>query len=412
MRCYHFFDVEPSLPSTFDPSCYPRTYRASRGYAIFVNFFSVLITAGGCLGLWFSATSYQKNLAFGAVMIVVCLVFVLLGTYNIAATLRYQVTLRSDAIVVQNVFNSRTLFRTQIAGRCMLPTQYVSTLVLVPRTADQKKLKLALLMHRDAAFGAWLADIPDLDAAEVAESQKQLASDPDLGFSSEDRAQQVAAAKKAAMSLNALTIVAVVWTFFFPRSYTPIVSTLILLPVIALGLLIRSRGIYQVEGRRNDARPSLALVFLFPGLGLLVSSMRGFHLLAWKPILPIAILVAIGMTVVIATTDAATQKRPLALIPFLLFGVLYGYGLTTQVNVLLDRSSAQTFQVVAFDKHISQGKSTTYYLHLDPWGPQPAATQVAVPRSLYDATPPGATVCVDLHSGALRIPWYVVGQCS
>lgn len=411
-RVLPFFavDTSPRLPT--DPTLYPRSYRASRGYAIFVNFFSGMIAVGGCLGIWFLATAHAKNPFGAAILIVACLAFVLLGAYNIAATRRYLVTLRSDAIIVQSVFSSRTLFRTEIAGRRNLRTQYVSTLLLVPLTPDQKKLKLALLMQRDEAFEAWLADIPDLDEAEVAESQKQLDADPDLGFSSDRRAQQVANAKKTAITLTALTVVAFFWALFFPRAYIPVVSTLILLPLIALGLLIRSRGIYQVEGRRNDARPSLALVFLFPGIALWVSSMRGLHLLAWKPILPVAILIAIGMTVLIAASDDATRKRPLALVPILLFGVAYGYGFTTEMNVLLDRSRAQTFQVVAFDRHVSHGKSTTYYLDLDPWGPQPVATQVAVPQSLYNATSPGATVCVDLHSGALRIPWYVVGPCS
>lgn len=409
--CYDLPVVRTS--PTLDHALYPRTYRVSRGYSAFLGILAGLATVAGSLGTWYFGTGHESSgPQDAAILASSCFAFVLLGAYLLASLLRFQVTLRPDAIVVQGVFTSRTLLRADIAGRRVLPTQYVSTLVLIPKTTSQKKLEVGLMLRTDAAFTAWLDGIPNLDANELAESRKNLALDPDLGSRSEERSRSVAAAKQLSTNLNVVTFVAFFWAVLFPRPYWLVITILAALPLIALVLLVRSRGTYQVEGRRTDARPSLAVALIFPGIGLALRAALDSDLLQWTPILSISALLAIALTVTIAKADSGTRKRPAALLAFLMFGASYALGLIGESNRLLDNSSPQTFHVVVVDKHISQGKSTFYYLHLDPWGPQTAATEVSVPRSLYNSTSTGESVCVHLRPGALRIPWYVVASCS
>jgi hypothetical protein len=410
--CYHFPAMDIASQPPFDPWNYPRTYRVSVGYRVFFSLLGGIALVAGSLGMWYFGTGHEmRNPQQPAFMAAVCFFFVLLGAYLILYALRTSVTLRADAIIVQEVFTCKTLLRADIAARRVLPTQYVSTLVLNPRASHQKKLKLGLALRTDAAFSAWLADIPDLDAKELGESRKALAVDPDLGFNSEQRSQAIAHAKQLAKPLNLAAVVSFFWGIIFPRPHLLVVAILSLLPLIALGLLIRSQGIYQVEGRRNDARPSLSLVLIFPGLALAVLTLHDFHLLEWKPILSISALLACAMTLVVARSDASTRQRPVALLPILIFGAFYAFGLIAQANSLLDNSAPQTFQVAVIGKHVSIGKRTSYYLHLDSWGPQTSVTQVSVPMSLYASTAAGRPVCVYLHSGALRISWYAVAQC-
>src|SRR5258708_12495764 len=56
------------------------------------------------------------------------------------------------------------------------------------------------------------------------------------------------------------------------------------LPFIAIILLARSHGLYQIEGRRNDARPSLAGAFIFPSCILAFRAIQDLHFLEWKPL--------------------------------------------------------------------------------------------------------------------------------
>jgi hypothetical protein len=412
-RCYHFPAMDISSAPPFDPSNYPRTYRISAGYRGFFFVLGGIAVAVGSLGIAYFGTGHEMRSPLqAALMAAVCLLFALVGAYLIIYALRTNVTLRPDAIVVQEIFTCKTLLRADIAARRLLPTQYVRTLVLIPRATGQKKLKFGLAVSTDAAFASWLADIPDLDAKELSESQKALGVDPDLGFNSEERSQTIARAKNLATVLNALAFVSLFWSFTFPRPYFLLIAILSALPLIALGLLVQSQGIYQVEGRRNDARPSLALVFLLPGMALAMRALHDFHFLEWKPILSLAALLAFAMALVVAKADPATRQRRAALLPILIFGAFYTFGLIAQANRLLDRSTPQTFQVAVVGKHISPGKSRSYYLHIDPWGPQTSGTQIPVPKSLYTSTATGQLVCVYLHPGALRIPWYAVAQCS
>ena len=366
----------------------------------------------GSLAVWYFGSGHEVSSAREAlIMASVSSVFVLLGAFLLAYCVRYRVTLSADEITLHSLFSSRTLRRADIAGKRILPTQYVSTLVLLPRAASAKRLKIAMCFKTDGAFVEWLETLPDLDAMELAESREQLAADPDVGFNSEERAQHIASAKMTAKSLTAFSFVAGFWAMVYPRPYLPLISTLILLPPIALILLMRARGIYQIEGRRTDARPSLAVPLLLPGVALWLASINTLHLLDWKSAVPLAVIVAVIFAAIIAAFDPAARRRPWVVAIFLVFSMFYGYAAPAQLNALLDPTPAQTLHVVAFDKTRTTGRTTSYNLRLDPWGPQTRTTEVEVTRALYDAVEPGDTVCVQMHAGAFHLPWYTVDLC-
>jgi hypothetical protein len=384
----------------------------SAGYAVFLCVIGGLAFTAGCLGIWYFGSGYEtRNPGQLARMVLISFGFAALGAFLIASVLRSQVTLRADAIVVQGIFSTRTLPRDNIAGRRLLPTQYIQTLVLVPHSQHQKKLKLALALRTDPAFVAWFTGIPDLDAEELANSEAELSADPDLGFHSEDRKEHLRRAKHAARVLTGLAWIASLWGWFFPRPYNLAILILVALPLIAIVLQIRSRGIYQMEGRRNDARPSLAVVFLLPGLILDLRVIQDLHLLRWAPLFYLAFLVALGFCWLLFQSDADMRGRPWSLLLILLFGSAFCGGALCEANALLDHSAPQNFSAAVTGKHISSGKSTTYYLNLDPWGPQAGQSEVSVPANLYHSVAPGDNVCISLYSGALRAPWYAIDQC-
>ena len=407
-----FLPVDLSPPPPVDPSLYPRTYLPSSGYAVFFYFLGAAAILPACLGVWYFGTGHQvDNRSQQVMLLAFSLLFGLVGVILIATILRYRVTLRADAIVAESLFTTRTLLRSDIAGQRLLRTQYVSTLVLVPRDSSQKKLKLAQMFKTDAALEAWFAGIPDIDSEEFAQSQAELVVDPNLGFSSDERRQQVESAKNTVIVLNVAAGISFVWGIFLPYPYPLVLLLPAFLPLIAVVLLVRSNGIYQIEGRRQDARPSLALAFLLPGMVLAILALGRFHTLQWKPILYFAALLAISLTFIIVSADRGLRQRPWAILPILIFSAFYVLGLIVAADSVLDRSRPQTYQVTVIDKHISTGKSTTYYLHLNPWGPETRETQVTVSPSLYNSTPIGEPVCIFLYSGALRVPWYRVANC-
>jgi len=144
---------------------------------------------------------------------------------------------------------------------------------------------------------------------------------------------------------------------------------------------------------------------------LVARTLQDIHLLEWTSILIAAIVCALLLLLIVSACDRALRKRPWTAVIIFVFGAFYGWGLIAQANALLDTSPARIFQVAVTGKHVSSGKTTTYYLRLEPWGPATTSQDVSVPSSLYDYADVGVTVCVVLYPGALRIPWYEVERC-
>ncbi len=128
------------------------------------------------------------------------------------------------------------------------------------------------------------------------------------------------------------------------------------------------RGLYNIDGRRNDARPNLAWGFLGPLAVLCIRAIYDFHYLNWT-LLPL-----IGVA----------------------RGAIIGYG--------------QVYSTKVTGVRTSRGRrSTTYYVMVEPWGPVEEKREISVNRNLYFWAEPGKSVCIKLHKGLFDVPWFNVG---
>lgn len=94
----------------------------------------------------------------------------------------------------------------------------------------------------------------------------------------------------------------------------------------------------------------------------------------------------------------------------LMFGGIYAYGLLITTNVVFDESEPRVYKAKILDKRISSGKTTTYYLELDKWGPQEEVDDVSVAKDIYNAKEIGDTAIVYFNHGLYEIPYYIVIQ--
>jgi hypothetical protein len=90
----------------------------------------------------------------------------------------------------------------------------------------------------------------------------------------------------------------------------------------------------------------------------------------------------------------------------------YSFGLIAAYDTLLDRASVTVYATRVAGKHTKSGKSTTYYLEFDAWGPFDDANDIRVPRRVYRETQLGDTVCLRVHPGALHVAWYERVECD
>src|SRR5215470_13496238 len=115
--------MHPTTRTHFDPALYPRVYCVSRGYRVFLGIPAAITIIGGSIAIWSIATeSKLYNPSGNAIAAAVFILLALGSAYLIAYVVRSSFTLRADAIVVQDVFTRKTILRSDIAGRRVLPT--------------------------------------------------------------------------------------------------------------------------------------------------------------------------------------------------------------------------------------------------------------------------------------------------
>jgi hypothetical protein len=397
----------------FDPSVYPRTYRTSLGTRISLTFVGLLCIVFGALGAFYFPHDPQIHGRTALILLAgLSVLFAILGAYLIAEIFSMRLTLRSDAIEMKSLTSQRALRREEIAGRRFQPAQYFNVIALLPRDQSQKKLKLMTLFRSDSAFDLWFASIPDLDAKEREQSATQIAEDFDLGATTEDRLARFANAKIIAKTLKVIAGAAAAWGFLYPTPYRAAIVTLVLVPLAALLVLATNKGLYQVEGRKQDARADLSLALILPGAILMLRAIQDVQLLSWSSMLKLSALLTIVLVLVIANCDRQLRARRWPILGFLFVMSAYAIGGLVEANSLFDKGEPQIFRSKVLEKHIATGKTTTCYLRLAPWGPQPRSEEVTVSRSLYGAVSVGDSVCIALRPGALQSPWYVVRRCN
>jgi hypothetical protein len=402
----------PLLPP-LDQTSYPRTYRMKPGWMIFLVLLGVSCVGGGMLGAWYFGSSHEMH-GWGVATFFagVCVLFVLLGAYLVIDTLKSKVIVSADAIEIHDLRPPRRLRRDEIAGRRIVRTQNAPpALVLLPNRQDRKKLTLPQIIETDGAFDAWLGTIPDLDAEDLRKSDAEIAADTDLGITPDERMDRLARARRLAKVLNLAAPAALFWGVFFPRPYYAVISVLAVLPVVAMGLMARSFGLYRADGLPNNAHPNLAAVLMAPGIALALRAMMDIHVLDWHQVPAPVLLGAFALTFMLTRVDPTLLKRRAILSVYFVFLSVYAYGVTLQANALLDGSQPEIFSVGVVSKSVMPGNHPTWFLQLAPWGTRQDVNDVMVSRAFYAAVNPGDKVCVALRPGMLRIPWYIVGLC-
>ncbi|HLZ13209.1 MAG TPA: hypothetical protein VKP58_11540 [Candidatus Acidoferrum sp.] len=197
-----------------------------------------------------------------------------------------------------------------------------------------------------------------------------MIDDPRNDHNSEGKSHRVVRAKKIAKAINIVTVAVCVWGYFLPRPYAFAVLCLIALPSFVLIIGFRSRKLYNIDGHKNDARPSLAYGFIFPTCVLALLAIR-FNYVGWA-IFPV--LGSCGGAIIAYVAHAnqpATVRRRQSTIAYLLLGSMYCWAALAAADAAFDFSPERTFSTTVLTKHISHGKSTTYYVFFGAVGPHP-----------------------------------------
>jgi hypothetical protein len=391
-------------------SDYPRTYRPSGDWTVFLFVVSAIVAIGGALLVWYFGTGHEVRGRNDATMLIcVASAFIVLGISLILYLLRFRIVLLADRIEVRGLISTRMLRRDEILGWKFLSAN-PPVVVLVPRS-ERRPLKVTSIIQPDEAFGTWVKTLTDLDAEEARQSAEEIANDPEVGGTPEERLAGLERAKRIAGALQIAAFGATAWGAFYPRPYRAAILTLVVLPWLAVSLVWRWPGLYRIDERRNDVHPNVAVPFMIPGFILGLRVLFDLHVLEWQRAISLSIGVGVVLWFAALMADPILRARKGVAVIFLLLTSAYGAGAGLEANALLDKTPETIYPAKVLAKHIDSGRHTEYNLHLSPWGPKKETNMVSVPRKFYESLQPGESVCIALRPGALHVAWYAVRRC-
>ncbi|WP_250628475.1 hypothetical protein [Pinirhizobacter soli] len=379
---------------------YPATFPISAASRIVSWLFGTLVLIASLFIAGMAARSHVPVIVVGFMV-----VFFLIAAAVTVRSATMKLILGEREATLSTVFGARNVRRQDITGRSAIKS-YVRFDV-----RDGRPFSVPLELFKRARVGTWLGDIPD--QAEIAQAAflEKVKADTSLGVDAESR---LAALKRSRALATGLQIGAVMVYFVsrFNSEYQGwCVAILAAFPWIALAAVAMNPKLLRLGVGKDDPRPTVATALLFPVIALFIIGLD-LDVLEKVGVWPWATIPAVLLAM--ATMAASRQENGsagLRLACALVLGCGYGFSAALVADVMLDTAPSTRYETAVINHSITRGKYTHYYLDLAPWGPRTNGEHLSVSRVTYDANQVGASVCMQLHPGALKLPWAGLGSC-
>lgn len=389
-----------------------KEYKMAKGWAIFIYIFApVLIGVFAMPILMYFIPSWRngETAQFFAFAIPISLIMMGVMVAAVVDAATGELTINEEDIRIKHVFLKRQLQVSDIKG-FRIDDKYT---YLEPKTKVHKRIKISHYFAKKEEWTGWIVDhFPDLDYEEAEESFQEVLQDNKFGFTEQERLEQFDKVKRVTTILNWAGGIAAAWAFFWPQPYEIAILAVAIIPLLALVALKLYRGLIRIDEKKNSAFPSVFAALFFPAIVLMLRTLIDYNIFEHKQVWILVGPIAIGLTalMLIGQSEFDWQKRRdiFSALVLVLLAFVYAYGLVLSTNCTFDYRSAASFESQILNKSISRSKTTSYYLELAPWGPQPNVDKAEVDRETYEQLEVGDTVEVLFLKGRWGIPWYVV----
>jgi hypothetical protein len=384
---------------------FPRTYVATKGWKTFILILGTFLLVMGLLVSYYHPTGTQNtrglilDLVTGPLMI-------FCGIYCCLLPVKSKVILDADTIEVQGPFLKRRLRYDEISGRKMSVHQ--DTIILVPKDANKKKLKIPLVMKFDSTFETWAMGLHDFDREKQKKAMTGIMSDASLGHTTTERRFSLSKARRLAKLSDAASAGLFVVFFLAHRTdilYPELIVLIALMPFVSFAIGHKYHGIFKTTQFDSGS------LFIIPGLLLSMGALGDFEVLKWTQVLPLAAVFSLPI-ILIEIQRGLVKNIATFIIFFLLSAGPYGYGGAVLADALLDKSPAQIFKTTVVKKY--RGSKGSRGIDIAPWGPKSEGVRgiYSIHPGLYNSVQVGSEICVYLKPGALDIAWYTINRCQ
>ena len=392
----------------------PRIYSTSPAWKAGIVLLAGIFLLGSLAAAWeFGVIIDTRATPLGLILVFFLAMVASGAAFCIVDTLVSKIVLKRDRLEIHELWRVRRILRADIESQQTLrPPNSPAVLQLRLKAPGQRKIKLPIMWTPDAAWQAWFALIPDVDAEAAKAFEAAIDNNAEFGATPTERRQRLAAARSLARNATWANVGLMAWAFLYPRPYGLLLLVLAALPWVAVWIMARAPGLYTLNAPRGSGRPDLTLLLISPGFLLMLRALQDVQILDWHAVLVGAALVALVlMGGVLWALPSAREKPGIAALTLAL-AMAYGYGVVALGNAVLDRSSGASYATTVYGKHVTSGRNRTPKLRLGPWGPRTTEDDVTVPWDLYRSASVGQTVCVLLRPGAFGIRWYRLAPCQ
>lgn len=333
----------------------------------------------------------------------------ILAYYCWLETEKNQIIVTNDSIIKQNSIKRKELAIRNIKGYTIdkdnvfikpISSAYPTiTIQGIGYLKDAEELRFWLKRH-----------LVDLDSAAYEEQLQTILADEDLGVTTKDRKQNLASAKKICSYLNIAGIILAIILMVYPRPYELMIPVGLLFPVICIVVFYtRIDSITMVDDNKSNAYPTLSTAIVLPASAVALRMFINYDLLGYMQCFIVVMGIAVSLVFIffLIYKFKKPYKYGASLIVFV---AVYSYAGFVAVNCMYDTRAAKSYPVTVLSKHISHGKSTTYYLEITKWGTRTHSEDESVPSSLYYEVNTGQNVNVYVKPGLLDSPWYFISN--
>lgn len=204
--------------------------------------------------------------------------------------------------------------------------------------------------------------------------------------------------------LNILGFISGLWIFIYAKPY--VLAALINIAIPIIGVFIYTRFKYvEFESKKGSDRPDILYMMLMPSLGLFLASLTRVNLIYTKQLwIDIAIIsLTIFVIILLKSEEYKKKKWLIPCIAVIIF--VYVHGAFIVSNCAFDNTRPVKYATYITGKYKSAGKTTTYYLTLEPWGPFDEYNDIDVSKALYDKYVTGQQFDVFLMGGRWGFKW-------
>lgn len=333
------------------------------------------------------------------------------GVYMLAMVARSRLIIDGTHIQVQTAFRERSAEVGDIEGFRTIRSRNGSYIWLQLRHGGGS-ITIPYIFDTDGDFATWLRQVPDLDQRDREKLLAEIEQQPALGGTPEERLSALPTARTWAVFLAIVTVAAAALLLMGPPLFRAFaIAILVLTPFAAAWLLHHAPLLYAFFKQKADPRAELSFVPLIAAFGLLIHA-GGLHFVDIRQLALIAVPLALAYFAAFASAVRVGALRPGVMFAVAFFACLYSYGLAAVTDALGDSAVAASYRVEVLERHVSHGRSTSYSLTLAPWGDRQEPARVGVSGSTYGAVGIGDQVCIQVHAGNLRVPWYWIAACS